>query len=77
MRLAYQCSKRMPAVIRAFLAIGFLGLLTSPAVAMGNRGFKPKNSAVGLSVKLYENGTRQVNEDSFEVRIRDDNGQTS
>ena len=38
-------------------------------------GLKPNNSAVGLSAKLYEYKTMQVNDTSFEVRIRDDNGQ--
>ena len=36
-------------------------------------GLKPNNSAVGLSAKLYEYKTMQVNDTSFEVRIRDDN----
>mgnify|MGYP001326395087 CR=1 FL=1 len=60
--------------------MGFLGLLTSPALAMGNRGWaqigkNPKTPQWRLWVKLYEYETMQVNDDSFEVRIRDDNGQ--
>ena len=65
-------------MIRTFLAFGFLGLITSPALAMENKGWaqigkNPKTAQWGLWAKLYE--TRQVNDDSFEVRIRDDNGQ--
>ena len=67
-------------MIRTFLALGFLGLLTSPALAMENRGWaqigkNPKTPQWRLWVKLYEYETRQVNDDTFEVRIRDDNGQ--
>ena len=56
--------------------MGFLGLLASPAVAMRNGGWaQTQKQCVGLSVKLYEYKTIQVNDTSFEVRIRDENGQ--